>query len=35
MHRLISDYSGKWYKETGSGMGTTLNISAELNVYSI
>ena len=31
----ISDYSGKWYKETGSGMGTTLNIAAELNSYTL
>ena len=31
----ISDYSGKWYKETGSGMGTTLNITAELNAYTL
>ena len=31
----ISDYSGKWYKETGSGMGTTLNIASELNAYTL
>ena len=31
----IKDYSGKWYKETGSGMGTTLNIAAELDAYTI
>ena len=31
----ISAYSGKWYKETGSGMGTTLNITAELNAYTL
>ncbi|MFL2802712.1 MAG: substrate-binding domain-containing protein [Paracoccaceae bacterium] len=31
----ISDYSGKWYKETGSGMGTTLNIAAELDAYTL
>tara|TARA_A100001011_G_scaffold282097_1_gene292224 strand:- start:1763 stop:2572 length:810 start_codon:yes stop_codon:yes gene_type:complete len=31
----ISKYSGKWYKETGSGMGTTLNIAAELNAYTL
>ena len=31
----ISDYSGKWYKETGSGMGTTINIASELNAYTL
>jgi len=31
----IKEYSGKWYKETGSGMGTTLNIAAELDAYTI
>jgi len=27
--------SGIWYLETGSGMGTTLNITAELNAYTL
>ena len=27
--------ANKWYKETGSGMGTTLNIAAELNAYTL
>ena len=31
----VRKYSGKWYKETGSGMGTTLNIAAELDAYTI
>ena len=34
-HLSINEYSGKWYKETGSGMGTTLNIAAELEAYTI
>ena len=28
-------HSGKWYLETGSGMGATLNISAELEAYTL
>mgnify|MGYP001157431207 CR=1 FL=1 len=31
----VKEHSGKWYKETGSGMGTTLNIAAELDAYTI
>ena len=31
----IKNHSGKWYKETGSGMGTTLNIAAELDAYTL
>ena len=27
--------SGKWYFETGSGMGTTLNTAVELNAYTL
>ena len=27
--------SGGWYKETGAGMGTTLNIAVELNAYTL
>ncbi|MDB9862833.1 substrate-binding domain-containing protein [Litorivicinus sp.] len=27
--------SGKWYLETGSGMGTTLNIAVEMRAYAI
>lgn len=30
-----SMHSGKWYLETGSGMGATLNISAELEAYTL
>ncbi|MEM7404382.1 MAG: substrate-binding domain-containing protein [Pseudomonadota bacterium] len=26
-------YSGKWYRETGAGMGTTLNIAVEMRAY--
>ena len=28
------NFSGDWYLETGSGMGTTLNIGVELNAYT-
>jgi len=31
----IENYSGKWYKVTGSGMGTTLNIASELSAYTL
>ena len=27
--------SGRWYKESGSGMGATLNLSAGLNAYTL
>lgn len=27
--------SGKWYRETGSGMGATLNTAAAMNAYSL
>ena len=27
--------SGKWYRETGSGMGPTLNVAAQMNAYAI
>ena len=27
------DFSGSWYLETGSGMGSTLNVGVELNSY--
>ena len=27
--------SGDWYRETGSGMGATLNIAAEMQAYSL
>lgn len=30
-----SDSSGKWYRETGSGMGATLNIAVGMGAYSI
>ena len=26
---------GKWYRETGSGMGATLNIAAQMNAYAL
>jgi tungstate transport system substrate-binding protein len=26
---------GKWYRETGSGMGATLNITAQMNAYAL
>lgn len=28
-------YSGSWYRETGSGMGATLNITVGMNAYSL
>lgn len=28
-------YSGKWYRETGSGMGATLNTSIAMNAYTL
>ncbi len=28
-------HSGKWYRETGSGMGATLNIAIGMNAYTI
>ncbi|MBL4721136.1 MAG: substrate-binding domain-containing protein [Alphaproteobacteria bacterium] len=28
-------HSGSWYRETGSGMGATLNISAAMGAYSV
>ena len=27
--------SGKWYRETGSGMGPTLNIAAQMPAYTL
>ena len=30
-----SEHSGKWYRETGSGMGTTLNIAVGMGAYAI
>jgi tungstate transport system substrate-binding protein len=27
--------SGNWYRETGSGMGPTLNVAAQMNAYTI
>lgn len=30
-----SAYSGKWYRETGSGMGATLNTGAAMNAYTL
>jgi len=27
------DYSGRWYRETGSGMGATLNIGTQMGAY--
>ncbi len=28
-------YSGNWYRETGSGMGATLNVAAGMNAYTL
>lgn len=30
-----TEYSGKWYRETGSGMGATLNIAIGMDAYTI
>ncbi len=30
-----AQYSGKWYRETGSGMGATLNIAVGMGAYTI
>ncbi len=30
-----SDASGTWYRETGSGMGATLNIASGMNAYTL
>jgi len=29
------DYSGRWYRETGSGMGATLNIAIGMGAYAL
>lgn len=31
----VRRYSGTWYRETGSGMGTTLNIANSMNAYTL
>lgn len=31
----VSDASGTWYRETGSGMGATLNLAAATHAYTI
>ncbi len=31
----IKEASGKWYRETGSGMGATLNIAVGMNAYAL
>ena len=31
----VSKSSGAWYRETGSGMGATLNIAAGMNAYTL
>ena len=31
----VADASGQWYRETGSGMGATLNTAAALNAYAL
>ena len=31
----VSDASGTWYRETGSGMGATLNIAVGMNAYTL
>lgn len=30
-----SEHSGSWYRETGSGMGATINIAAGMNAYTL
>lgn len=31
----VKKFSGKWYREAGSGMGATLNIAASMNGYTL
>ena len=31
----LDPHNGKWYRETGSGMGATLNITVGMNAYTI
>ncbi|MCP4935153.1 MAG: solute-binding protein [bacterium] len=31
----VANSSGSWYRETGSGMGATLNIAAGMNAYTL
>ncbi|MDB5407108.1 MAG: molybdate or tungstate transport [Rhodospirillales bacterium] len=31
----VKDFSGAWYKETGSGMGPTLNTAAAMGAYAL
>ena len=31
----VADSSGTWYRETGSGMGATLNVAAGMNAYTL
>ncbi len=31
----VNAASGKWYRETGSGMGATLNVASGLNAYAL
>ncbi|WP_170608253.1 substrate-binding domain-containing protein [Ruegeria arenilitoris] len=31
----LTDVSGTWYRETGSGMGATLNVASGMNAYTL
>lgn len=31
----VQQYSGQWYRETGSGMGATLNLAVGMNAYTL
>ncbi len=31
----VSNSNGRWYRETGSGMGATLNVAAGMNAYTL
>ena len=31
----VASVSGDWYRETGSGMGATLNVTVEMNAYTM
>ncbi len=35
LQKLPSSSEAKWYRETGSGMGATLNIASSLNAYTL
>lgn len=31
----VDSFNGSWYRETGSGMGATLNVTVEMNAYTM